>query len=69
MISGIQASHCKMFIIIFLVCSVMLVYWKIQDYDFVNFDDNLYVTDNPHVKMGITPENITWAFSAIEAGF
>jgi tetratricopeptide (TPR) repeat protein len=32
--------------------------------DFVKYDDHLYVTDNPHVKYGISPESAIWAFTA-----
>jgi tetratricopeptide (TPR) repeat protein len=30
--------------------------------DFVNYDDEVYVTDNPHVLGGLTAENVVWAF-------
>jgi protein O-mannosyl-transferase len=35
--------------------------------DFINFDDPLYVTDNPHVKQGLTWESFKWAWSSVEA--
>jgi tetratricopeptide (TPR) repeat protein len=31
--------------------------------DFVDYDDDMYVTENPHVKNGITGESISWAFT------
>lgn len=31
--------------------------------DFVNYDDDLYVTENPHVKEEITRESILWSFT------
>jgi Flp pilus assembly protein TadD len=38
------------------------LYWPATGYDFVNFDDDVYVTDNTHVTSGFTWENVTWAF-------
>jgi tetratricopeptide (TPR) repeat protein len=31
--------------------------------DFINFDDPLYVTANPHVQAGLTRESVAWAFT------
>ncbi len=31
--------------------------------DFCNFDDDLYITKNPHVQQGLTPESVVWAFT------
>jgi tetratricopeptide (TPR) repeat protein len=31
--------------------------------EFINMDDNRYVTDNPRVRGGLTPENIAWGFA------
>jgi tetratricopeptide (TPR) repeat protein len=41
----------------------MGTYWPVRNYDFVNFDDDEYVYDNPHVKTGLTPGNVAWAFT------
>ena len=38
------------------------LYWPATGHDFVNYDDNLYVSDNPHVTGGLTLENAGWAF-------
>jgi tetratricopeptide (TPR) repeat protein len=35
--------------------------------DFVNYDDPLYVTDNPHVRDGLSGQGIVWAFTSTEA--
>lgn len=38
-----------------------------RGYDFVNVDDQDYVTDNPHVLGGLSPANIGWAFTSFHA--
>ena len=35
-----------------LIASTLLVYAPVKDYQFINYDDNLYVTSNPWVKSG-----------------
>ncbi len=39
------------------------------DCGFVNYDDPNYVTQNPHVRAGLTPEGTLWAFSFHESNW
>ncbi len=39
------------------------LYWPALSHDYVNYDDDLYVTENVHVQNGLTLENVKWAFS------
>ncbi|MDF7825860.1 tetratricopeptide repeat protein [Pontiellaceae bacterium B12227] len=39
-----------------------LFYARTAGFDFVNYDDNNYFYENPHVTQGLTAENIRWAF-------
>jgi len=50
------------------VAITLTVYWRVQGYDFVNFDDGDYVTGNPHVQGGITNANVIWALTTFHAG-
>jgi len=52
---------------LFLVIVTLAVYWQVGNHAFVNYDDNEYVTENRHVQAGLTPESITWAFTATHA--
>ncbi len=45
-----------------LVLVTIALYWPAMRYDFVNYDDDLYVTSNVHVQNGLTLESIKWAF-------
>ena len=53
-----------------LVCAVAVVaYWPVSGASFlVSYDDELYVTRNPHVVSGPTPANLAWAFSTFDTG-
>ena len=50
-------------ICLLLTFSILAVYWQVRNHDFINLDDNVYVTDNNHVKAGINLDSIIWAFS------
>ena len=47
----------------FLLLVSSSVYWQVSHFDFINFDDDVYVTDNRHVRSGLTKENLAWSFS------
>jgi hypothetical protein len=46
-----------------LTVVTLAVFWQVNQYDFINFDDNVYVTQNSHIHSGLTPEGVRWAFS------
>jgi protein O-mannosyl-transferase len=46
-----------------LALAILLVYGSVWHYDFVNYDDPDYVTENLHVRTGLTADNIAWAFT------
>ncbi|HWR97165.1 MAG TPA: tetratricopeptide repeat protein [Candidatus Methanoperedens sp.] len=47
---------------------VAAVFLPVVGFDFVNFDDNVYISDNPVVRGGITWEGVRWALTATELG-
>ena len=53
----------KIAICILLVVSTFAVYSQVQDHEFLNYDDDVYVTENPHIKNGLTRESVIWAFT------
>ena len=53
----------KVLLYLLLVLAPLCVYWPVSHHDFINFDDDLYVTDNPQVKSGITQDGLAWSFS------
>jgi len=52
-----------------LVMMIVLVYGQTIYFDFIHFDEEQYVTRNPHVLSGLTWEGVRWAFTSLEAGF
>jgi tetratricopeptide (TPR) repeat protein len=49
-----------------LAVLAFLCYLPALDGEFVNWDDTVYVTDNMHVRDGLTGETAAWAFTSIE---
>jgi len=45
-----------------LVVLTVIAYEPIRHNGFINFDDPRYVTENPHIKGGITGKSLAWAF-------
>jgi len=56
-----------------ILCAIigltLFVYWDLQNHQFLNFDDNTYVSTNPRVKNGFSAENIRWAFSFTDVSY
>jgi len=45
-----------------LAIVTLFVYWQVIDHKFVNFDDNIYITENVHIKNGLSKDGILWSF-------
>jgi tetratricopeptide (TPR) repeat protein len=58
----------QLFICLFLALISLMAYWQVRNNEFINLDDDLYVTDNPNVRKGLTSEGIVWAFTSIHKG-
>jgi protein O-mannosyl-transferase len=52
---------------LFLAVTVAVVFGQTVNHDFVNFDDQDYVYENPHVVRGLTSEGVAWALTTAHA--
>ncbi len=50
-----------------LAIAIIVVYWQVINFDFINFDDHLYITENHIIIQGITLTGIRWAFTSMYA--
>jgi protein O-mannosyl-transferase len=48
---------------VLLLLAIALVFGQTVHHDFVNYDDDVYVTDNPHLSHGVTARGVAWAFT------
>ena len=58
----ISAYTAEILVSLTLSLIILVCYWQVRDYGFINYDDPIYVTDNAHVQEGITIEGLIWAF-------
>ena len=70
MLNNIYISPQKQILIVYIALTVvtLAVFWQVNQYDFVNFDDPVYVTENIHIQSGITLDGFRWAFSTKYTG-
>ena len=47
-----------------LVIITAVLYLPVRHYDFVNYDDPLFVTQNPHIQHGLNRDSVCWALTA-----
>jgi protein O-mannosyl-transferase len=53
---------------IFLLIVIWLVFGQTLQHQFLNYDDDVYVYQNPYVIAGLTGRGILWAFTFAEIG-
>ena len=70
MLNKINISPDRQKLIVYLVLTVVTfaVFWQVNQYDFINFDDNTYIIENSHIQSGITLDGFRWAFSTKDTG-
>ncbi len=60
--------HDSLLVSLLLGLITLAVYWQTVNHDFVGFDDPAYITENQHIKNGLTLKSIAWSFSTMSAG-
>jgi Flp pilus assembly protein TadD len=56
-----------LYICLLLFVLTILVYSQVAHFEFVNYDDPDYVTENAHVRGGLTGAGLIWAFTSYHA--
>jgi Tfp pilus assembly protein PilF len=49
-----------------LAVMTLAIYNPVNRHPFVNYDDDRYVTENPHIRQGLTADTFTWALTSTE---
>jgi len=55
-------------IYVILAAATLTVYWQVTGFDFLDYDDQVYVTENPNVRAGINAKSLIWAFATPNVG-
>jgi len=65
-----QSERLKLGLIcLFLIVISWIVYGQILGHDFINYDDEQYVTENAHVLNGLNWADLKWAFTTGHTGY
>lgn len=65
---NINSERQKLIVYLALIVVTFAVFWNVDQYDFINFDDHIYVTENIHIQSKITLDGIHWAFTTKHDG-
>ncbi len=57
-------SQSHYFAFLFLILTTFALFSQVRHFEFINFDDDLYIVKNPHIQKGLTLSGIKWAFEA-----
>ena len=64
--SSLVATKWAWILSLLLIVATVAVYYPVKDHPFANYDDDAYVTSNPHVQAGVTWETVKWSFTTYE---
>src|SRR5688572_16385500 len=65
--SAASSNYTDRLIMVGLVAVCLLIYGQVLWFAFINFDDNLYVFENPFVTSGINAASLNWAFTTFHS--
>jgi tetratricopeptide (TPR) repeat protein len=60
-----RRDYRDLWISLLLLAAILAVYSQVRHFDFINYDDPAYIS-NAHVRNGLTPQNLTWAFTSTD---
>ena len=52
---------------VLLLIAVAAIYGQVRGHAFIDLDDDLYITENPHVASGLTAPSVAWALTTFHA--
>jgi tetratricopeptide (TPR) repeat protein len=55
---NMRSHNLKLIVSLFLIIITLAVFWQVRNHEFVNYDDDDYVTQNRHVQAGWTWEGV-----------
>lgn len=60
-------DYWKIAVPLLIALVTIAVFWQVQAHEFINLDDEQYITQNPHMRSGFTAAGLTWAFTTTHA--
>jgi protein O-mannosyl-transferase len=66
---GASSRFSILAVCVFLLLAVLAVFGQTHTHEFIDFDDNVYIYENGHVRGGLTRAGLGWALTSTHAGF
>jgi tetratricopeptide (TPR) repeat protein len=63
--SRLEGQHAVTVGKLVLILLTIALFWRVNQHEFINYDDPDYVTNNSYVQRGLTKESIHWAFTKL----
>src|SRR5215813_1604048 len=63
----LQWPSSRLFFALLLAAATIAVFGQVVGFEFADYDDDVYVTANPHVQEGLTAAGVRWAFTTFAA--
>jgi Flp pilus assembly protein TadD len=64
-----MTRYYSFWICLILTLTILVVFYQVHSFGFVNYDDPDYVSKNPHVLNGLTADAVSWAFTTSSIGY
>ena len=64
-----EHMHRKFLVSLFLVLATFAIYWQVSSHEFVHLDDHALISQNRHLREGVTLEGVLWAFSFTDVAY
>lgn len=65
----VDQTFAKRCILLALFLGTLFLFAPVRGFDFINYDDNTFVYENPHVVQGLTAEGLHWAFTSADIDY
>ncbi len=66
---NMRPHRLQLMVCLFLIVATIAAYSQVRNHEFINFDDNLYVTENFHVQAGLTLKGVKWALTTTNVAY
>ena len=53
---------------VFLLAAILVIYWQVTDYGFINYRDNSFIINNPYVRNGLSVKGMAWSLETFSQG-
>ena len=53
----------------FLIVITLFAYWQVNTHEFVHLDDHEHISENRHLRDGLSLESVVWAFSFTDVAY